>query len=531
MTSGRLMVAFVGRELPAEVAEAIAARPVAGVTLFAHHNVDSPGQVRALSAQLQAAHPAELRPMLIATDQEGGQLNALGTQTTQFAGAMALGAAGDEDLAERVARATAIELRAVGVNVNYAPVCDLATNPANPGLGIRSFGDDPQAVAGLAAATVRGLQAEGVAGTAKHFPGSGEAAADTHHELAVVAGDQARLEARELVPFRAAIEAGAKLMMAGHQALPELTGDPNMPASLAREAITDLLRDGLGFEGLSITDALDMRSLAQGAAQIVDVIVALRAGQDLLLGTADPELIARMEQGVTQAEKRGLLDRAANKRSLERLAETRQWLRGFEQPPIEVVGCADHQAIAAELAARSMTLVRDEAGLLPVRLGANARVAVVHSRPADLTPADTSSFVAPTLAAAVGRRVANVDELLTAEVPSSEEIAGIGHRLADYDLVILGTFSAHLQAAQADLARTVLAAKRPTVTVALRTPWDLTAYPDAATHVCSFGILPPSTEALAAALFGETSFQGRLPVRLGDLYPRGHGLRGKALAA
>ncbi len=525
------MVAFVGRELPTEVADSMSARPVAGVTLFLHHNVDSPGQVRALTTQLQAAHPADLRPMLIATDQEGGQLNALGTQTTQFAGAMALGAAGDEELAERVARATAIELRAMGVNVNYAPVCDLATNPANPGLGIRSFGDDPQAVAGLAAATVRGLQANGVAATAKHFPGSGEAAADTHHELAVVAGDRSGLEARELVPFRAAIEAGARLVMAGHQALPDLTGDPNLPASLAREAITDLLRDGLRFEGLSITDALDMRSLAQGAAQIVDVIVALRAGQDLLLGTADAELIARIEQGVAQAEKRGLLDRAANQRSLERLAVIRRWLRGFEQPPLEVVGCDEHQALAADLAARSVTLVRDEAGLLPLRLGADARVAVAQSRPSDLTPADTSSFVAPTLASAVRRRFPNVDELLTAEVLSGDEIAGIARKMADYDVVILGTFSAHLQPAQAELARAVLAAKRPTVTIALRTPWDLTAYPEATTYICSFGILPPTTDAVAGALFGESPFRGRLPVQLADLYPRGHGLATHGVAA
>ncbi len=128
-------------------------------------------------------------------------------------------------------------------------------------------------------------------------------------------------------------------------------------------------------------------------------------------------------------------------------------------------------------------------------------------------------------------RFPNVDELLAAEVPSGEEIAGIAQRIAAYDLVILGTFSAHLQPAQAELASAVLAARRPTVTVALRTPWDLTAYPESTTHICSFGILPPTTEALAAALFGESPFQGRLPVQLGDLYPRGHGLRGSAVAA
>jgi beta-N-acetylhexosaminidase len=437
---------------------------------------------------------------------------------------MALGAAGDPALAERVAQATARELRAVGVNVNYAPVCDLATNPDNPGLGIRSFGDDPEAVATLVAATVRGLQQEGVAATAKHFPGSGDAAVDTHHELAVVEHSRAELEARELVPFRAALEAGARLVMAGHQAVPGLGGDAGMPASLARPVMTDLLRDELGFDGLSITDALDMRSLAQGAAQIVDVIVALRAGQDLLLGTADAELIARMEQGVLQAEKRGLLDRAANDRALERLARLRAWLGTFEQPPLDVVGSPDHQALAAELARRSLTLVRNDERLIPIRVSADDRIAVIQSRPADLTPADTSSAVEPTLGAGLRRRHANVDELLADETPTDEQIADMCARASDYDLLVLGTFSANLQPAQARLAAAILRVGRPTITVALRTPWDLVAYPDARTHVCSYGVLPPSMEAAAAGLFGEWPFEGRLPVTLGELHPRGHGL-------
>src|SRR5439155_8757500 len=170
-----MMVAFAGTELPASVAAAIAERPPAGVTLFRGHNVASAAQVRSLTAAIQSAAPKGSQPLLIAADQEGGQLIGLGDDTTPFAGAMALGAAGDVELAERVGRAIGRELRAVGVNVNYSPVCDLATNPANPGLGIRSFGDDPEAVGPLVAATVRGLQGEGVAATAKHFPGKGDA--------------------------------------------------------------------------------------------------------------------------------------------------------------------------------------------------------------------------------------------------------------------------------------------------------------------------------------------------------------------
>src|SRR4051812_34873495 len=214
MTSERLMVAFAGMELPAEVAEVLARSSFAGVTLFRDHNVTSVAQVRALNMSLQAAAREGARPLLIAADQEGGQLNALGDGPTEFAGAMALGAAGDPGLTERVARATAIELRALGVNVNYAPVCDLASAPDNPALGIRSFGDHPAAVAEHAAAYVTGLQAEGVAATLKHFPGLGEATADTHHGIAVIGVTPDELRTRELVPFAAAIRAGARLVMA-----------------------------------------------------------------------------------------------------------------------------------------------------------------------------------------------------------------------------------------------------------------------------------------------------------------------------
>jgi beta-N-acetylhexosaminidase len=524
MISSRLMVAFAGTELPVDTAATIAARPVAGVTLFYYHNVASPAQVRSLTAALQAAAPPTNRPLLVATDQEGGQLIALGAETTQFAGAMALGATADVELAERVARATGREMLALGVNVNYAPVCDLATNPDNPAMGLRSFGDDPAAVARLVGATVRGLQAEGVAATAKHFPGTGDAAVDPHHELATVPLDRPALDERELVPFRAALDAGARLVMAGHMALPALTGSTTLPASLSRMVITELLRHDLGFTGLTITDALDMRALAQGAAQVVDIISAVRAGEDLLLGTPDPELLARLQEGLAQAEKRGLTDVAETEASSQRLAGTRRWLAGFAQPPLSVVACAEHRALAAELARRSITLVRNDDRLAPLRPAAGARIAVLQPRPTDMTPADTSSRVTPMLADAVRRRHPQTDAFITDLAPSDADIAALRDRLAGYALIILGTSAAHVTPGQAAVARQVLALGRPTVTVGLRTPWDLLAYPEARTHVCSYGILPPTIEALVAALFGEQPFSGHLPVEVGGLYHRGHGL-------
>ncbi len=521
MTLARLMIAFAGTEVPRSAARRINAQGVAGVTLFRVHNIVDPPQIRGLTTAIQNARPAGAPPLLVAADQEGGQLVGLGEGTTQFAGAMALGATGDEDLAQRVAGATARELRALGVNVNYAPVCDVANNPANPALGIRSFGDDPEAVGRLAAATVRGLQEDGVAATAKHFPGAGDTAADPHHGLPLVPRTNAELVARELVPFRSALEAGARLVMTGHFALP---GQNDLPTSLSAAVLRDLLRGQLQYDGVTVSDALDMRALAQGSAQIVDAIAALRAGEDVLLGTADERALERLEEGLAQAQRRGLFDADDDAAARRRLGELRRWLGGYDQPPLDVVGCAEHQALAAELAQRSITLVRNDDRLLPLQPAADARIAVVQSMPADLTPADTSSTVTPTLAAALRRRLAGVEEILLPAALGEADIAGLGDRLAAFDLVVVGTFSAHLQPLQAMLAAAVLASGKPTVTVALRTPWDLLAYPSARTHICSYGILPPSMEALAAALLGEAPFVGRLPVDIAGLYPRGHGL-------
>jgi beta-N-acetylhexosaminidase len=332
----------------------------------------------------------------------------------------------------------------------------------------------------------------------------------------------AELAERELVPFRAALQAGARLVMTGHFALPDQAD--GLPASLSAPILRDLLREQLRFDGVTVTDALDMHALAQGSAQIVDALAALRAGEDVLLGTADEAALDRLQEGIVQAQRRGLIDADDDAAAKGRLGELRRWLGGYEQPPLDVVGCSDHQALAAELARRSITLVRDDERLLPLQPAADARIAVVQALPADLTPADTSSSVTPTLAAALRRRLAGVEEMLLPADLGEADIAGLGHGLASFDLVIVGTFSAHLQPAQAALTEQVLAAGKPTVTVALRTPWDLPAYPSSRTHVCSYGVLPPSMEALAAALVGETPFVGRLPVDIAGLYSRGHGL-------
>jgi beta-N-acetylhexosaminidase len=374
-------------------------------------------------------------------------------------------------------------------------------------------------VARLGAAWLRGLQSAGVAATGKHFPGSGAVGVDPHHELPAVDRTRAELDRRELPPFRAAIGAGLRVVMSGHFAVPALTGDASLPSTLSRRMMTGLLRDELGFEGVSITDALDMHAIPQGAAQAAAVVQALDAGVDLLLATPDRPAQRRIESALRRAAAAGLLDAQASRASVARVRALRRWLGGFETPSLDVVASADHMALARELAARSLTLVRDEGGLLPLRVGTEARIGAVMPAPRDLTPADTSSFVTPSLAAALRAHHPGVDEIMTSHPPTDAEIAALRERARTWDLVVVGTINAVAGSTQAALVEALELTGTPIVTVALRTPWDLAAYPRAGTHVATFSILRESMDALAAALFGAAgavgaAFPGRLPVAL-----------------
>jgi len=514
---GQLMLAFDGTTLPEPMARRLHDRPAAGVTLFRHANVDDPGQLRELTGAIQGHAPADL-PFLIAVDQEGGQLAGLGAASTPFAGAMALGAAGDADLAQRVGAAIGRELRAAGVNVNYAPVCDLATHPANPGLGVRAFGDDPERAAELVAAFVRGSAASGVAATLKHFPGMGDISADTHHGSVETRVDAEVLRARELVPFRAGMAAGAPMVMCGHAAVAAVTGRADLPATLAAPIVTGLLREELGFRGVSISDALNMRALAQTeGGRAIEAIAGLRAGLDLLLLTTGDEDSA-LDEALVLAARRGLFTADGMAASLARVAALRRTLSASPaggEPDVSVIGSAAHRELADELARRSITLVRDEGNLLPLRLDPAAEAFVVMPQPADLTPADTSSTVAPGLADAIRRHHPRVTAHIVAQNPDEAEIAAVRATAAAADVLVIGTISASLQPGQVALVESLLTLGRPTVTVALRTPWDADAYPGSTTHACTYSVLEPSLMALADALFGRAPFPGHLPVQLG----------------
>ena len=509
-----LLVTFQGYTLPESFEELLRRRHIGGVTLFRSYSVRDPGQVRELTTALQrAAADSGQPPLLIGADQEGGTLLAL-AGSTPFPGNMALGATHSTELAHRVGFATGRELAAMGINVNYAPVCDVNVNPRNPVIGTRSFGEDPAEVALLAAAMVEGLQEAGVAATAKHFPGHGDTSGDSHHGLTTLPFDEERLRQVELPPFAEAIRAGVKLVMSAHIALPALTDGKAIPATVSPEIMRGLLRERLGFKGVSVSDAMDMGGITQAGTPGAMAVAAVKAGIDLVMLMDSDDKMEGVYTALMQAAQQGELPRHEIAASVERILALKEWVSRQSQPGLEMVQCEEHRALAYEVAASAVTLVRDEAGQLPLRLSPDERMLAIVPQPADLTPADTSSYDTPRLADGLRKFHAQVDEVVVSLNPGESEIAALVERSRDYAVTVVATINASNHPGQAALVAELVGAGNRVVAVALRLPYDIAAYPSAPTYVCTYSLQSPSLDALGSALFGQIPFKGQLPVRI-----------------
>jgi beta-N-acetylhexosaminidase len=512
----QFLLTFEGREAPPDQFLAVLRRQhVGGVVLFRHKKMGSLAELRGLTQALQRDAAESGQPqLLIAADQEGGQLIAV-DKTTPFPGNMALGAAGSDKLAYKVGRALGKELSAVGINVDFAPVCDVNSNPRNPVIGTRSFGEDPGLVARLSAALIRGLQSSGVAATAKHFPGHGDTSSDSHSGAPIVTHDAKRIRSVELVPFHAAVKSGVRLVMTGHIVMPALNGGSNeLPATLSQKILRDLLRHKMRFKGVIVSDALDMHAMEQGPGYLAETMAAVAAGIDLLLFNHDLSRVEPACSNLVQAARRGLLSAGEIHASARRIMALKNWIKRQPQEPLAVIGCDEHIRLAQEVARKSVTLVRDTTRQLPLRVAPGERIAVAIPRPQDLTPADTSSYVKPVLADALRRYHPRVDEFSFALNPPPPEIQALLERLAQYEVVIVGTINATTHRGQAEMVKALVKQGRRPIMVALRMPYDLAAYPDVPAYACTYSILAPAMEALAEALFGRIPFAGRLPVTI-----------------
>ncbi|MFJ3666319.1 glycoside hydrolase family 3 protein [Streptomyces sp. NPDC090106] len=302
---------------------------LASVGLFGR-NIATPEQLSALTAQLRA----ERDDVLVAIDEEGGDVTRLEVRTgSSFPGNHALGAVDDVELTREVAHELGRRLAACGVNFNWAPSADVNSNPGNPVIGVRSFGAGADLVARHTAAYVSGLQSAGVAACTKHFPGHGDTAIDSHHAMPRIEADAPTLADRELAPFRAAIAAGSRAVMSAHILVPAL--DPDHPATLSRHVLTDLLRGGLGYTGLIVTDGMEMRAIADAYGIERGSVLAVAAGADAICvggGLADDETVRRLRDALVAAVRAGELPEERLADAAERVRELARWTASAQTP-------------------------------------------------------------------------------------------------------------------------------------------------------------------------------------------------------
>ena len=446
---------------------------------------------------------------------------------TSFPPTMAFGAAGDEELAFEYGRITAVEARAVGVHWLFAPVLDVNSNPENPVINTRSFGEDPEAVARLGAAFIRGARAGGALTTAKHFPGHGDTRADSHIELPVIAADRERLDRVELVPFRTAVDAGVDAVMTAHVALPGVLGD-DRPATMSPELMTDLLRGEMGFDGILFTDALRMGAITDGYGAGEAAVLALEAGSDVLLA---PDGMGVTIEAVAAAVESGRVSRARIDESVRRLLEAKARLglhRGAQVDPAAVatrVGRAEHRAMAERAAAASLTLVRDRDDALPLTPGMSV-LSVTYARPGALLAGRTfdaslRTFAARMSAARVGPDTpwAVYDSLLDAARGVDAVVVGayVPPRSGAGSVGVPAGFRAFVEAVEG------LSGPRAAI-VSFGSPYLLAAFPDAGTYMVAWGGWEVSQRAAARAVTGAAGVSGRLPISIPPLHGVGEGL-------
>jgi beta-N-acetylhexosaminidase len=338
----RFMLGFDGESLPPELAGYLE-RGLAGVALY-KRNFRSAQKLNELTAEIRRAAG---RPVLIGIDQEGGTPFSLDAPFTTWPSPSELGRVGNPDLVEQVAHASACELRAVGCNLNFAPMLDLHVNPESPVTKGRSFGADPKHVAKMGVAFHRGLRAGGVLSCAKHFPGHGDTSVDPHHDLPVFAGTTERLESAELVPFAALVKDGAPLVMTAHILLPRI--DALRPASLSRTLLVEILREGMGFNGAILADDLGMGAIARRYGSGEAAVETLRAGTDIAMLCHNWASVAPAIAAVRKAYEEGRFDEAEWRVSSERIERicAQADIPGVE-PPLEILGCEEHRALAAK---------------------------------------------------------------------------------------------------------------------------------------------------------------------------------------
>jgi beta-N-acetylhexosaminidase len=486
----------------------------------------------ALAAFINRMQRLARTPLMVGADFERGasmRVNA----TTVFPHAMAFGATGDPAFSRFEGEVTAREARALGVQWVYYPVADVNNNPDNPIINIRSFGENPQDVAAQVRAFIEGAHADKknyILATAKHFPGHGDTATDTHLNLASIGADRARLDTVELVPFKAAIAAGVDSIMTAHIAVPALA-PPDLPATLSPAILTGLLRNDLGFKGLVVTDALDMGGIAKGYTSGEAAVRALEAGADTLLMPSDPDAAIR---AVVSAVESGRITRQRLQESVVRILAAKEKVGLDRKRFVDLEGIGDVvddpevSLKAQEIANRAVTLVRNNGNLVPLAAPEHSCFVVM---PESRYSTSGQVFTAEVHKRAARAGVAAIDPSMS---PQDVETAITGLSSCDsYVVAAFATVAAYrgtvgLSGELPHALEMLGATGKPVALIALGNPYLLRNFPTVAAYLATFSTVPPSETAAVKALWGEIAITGHLPVTIPGEAKYGEGIQVRA---
>jgi len=514
-----LVVGFSGTTPSAEIIDLIQRHHVGNIILFAR-NVQSARQVQELTNSLQqlARVAGQRYPLIINIDQENGMVQRLGNHVTRFPGNMALGAIHSEKITYEVARATGKELKALGINMNLAPVVDVNNNPANPVIGVRSFGENPHRVSLLANATIQGYHAAGIITNLKHFPGHGDTSIDSHLALPIIPHDLQHLEEIELVPFKSAIAAGADSVMLAHLYLPKLMQEGVLPSSVSAEVITNLLRVKMGFAGLIITDCLEMKAVANTVGTEQAAVMAIRAGADQVLISHHYDRQTGAIEAIKTALRNGTLTPERVRQSAERVLQLKARMLSWDNLPSEAelatIRNEEHQKLRDHAYDLSMTLVKNEHNLLPLHLEPQQNLLILITHPQTHTSVADLSNPDEALAEHIRQHHQNIIVQMPSAQQTPQEQEKLRQAIMHATLIIVVTVNAHRDTYQAELVRNLIATNKPIIGIATYNPYDLLAFPQLATYLVTYEYTQPAFKAAVRLLFGEIPAQGQLPVSI-----------------
>ncbi|SFS44181.1 beta-N-acetylhexosaminidase [Marininema halotolerans] len=519
------IVGFHNEEQPAyemnqQAKRLIQQKHVGGIILF-DRNISSPQQVGKLDNQLQETARASSSgiPLFISVDQEGGVVARLKKGVTLFPGNMTLGATRDEKLAYQSGKVMGQELRAMGINMNFAPSLDINNRPSNPIIGVRSYGSDPALVTTMGIAQMKGFQAGNVLSAIKHFPGHGNTSTDSHIGLPTVDQPYSRLDQVELVPFKAAIKEGADVIMSAHITFPAIDSTPGLPGTLSKKVLTGLLRERLGYQGVIVTDDMEMGAIVKNFGAADATVRAVKAGADLILISHDLKRQEQSIDAVIDAVHKGTISEKRIDASLRRILNLKA--KRFDQNAIvyspkasideinDQIGTSENHQWALQVAQKGSTLLRDKEHVLPLSPKKAHKLLV------------TSPLETDTMAKALRNK--GFETVVRPLTPKMETtgISEVVQQAKGVDAIILGAFQWKGHPDRVQLAQALQETGKPVIVVGMDTPYDLMAMPEVKTYLAMYSFRPVAMEAAAEVITGNIQAKGKLPVSIPDMYPVG----------